>query len=107
MNGLTKNLQDQIVTTIIRHKPVDKIVLYGSRSRNEYDKTSDIDLAIFSELWTSTDINLVLDQLEEKIPTVLRFDLLLFQTINKKLLKDEIERGVVLYCKQSGFEICP
>jgi len=95
--GLDDNLIRKVTTFILQYKPVDKIVLFGSRSRDDYQKTSDIDLAIFSARWTSTDINLVLDWLEENIPTVLRFNLLLFDKLQNISLKSEIENGVIIY----------
>lgn len=95
--ALQKSLLEKIIETILHHKPVDKIVLFGSRARNSNYKASDIDIAIFSSEWTSTDINIVHDQLEENILTALQFDVLHFDSLQNEFLKKEIEKGVTLY----------
>lgn len=97
LQGLDETLKEKITSIITDYKPVDKIVLFGSRSGSKFVKTSDLDLAIYSNDWTSTDINIVQDRLEEYIPTILQFDLLLFHTLKKESLKKEIERGVTIY----------
>jgi predicted nucleotidyltransferase len=101
MIGLDYNLKRQIIETITSYKSVDKIVLFGSRSRLKFKQTSDIDLAIISDRWTSTDINLVKDILEEKIPTILKFDLLLYNALQKESLKNEIGKGLIIYDNRS------
>ena len=90
-------LQKQIIDVITNYKPVDKIVIFGSRCGSGYKKASDIDLAIYGTDWTSTDINIVHDKLEENIHTILKFDLLLFNSLRKESLKKEIEKGVTIY----------
>jgi len=94
---LQKSLLKKIIDTILQHKPVDKIVLFGSRAQNRNHKASDIDIAVFSSEWTSTDINIVHDQLEENIFTVLQFDVLHYNSLQNEFLKKEIEQGVTLY----------
>jgi len=94
---LQKSLLKKIIDTILQHKPVDKIVLFGSRAQHRNHKASDIDIAVFSSEWTSTDINIVHDQLEENIFTVLQFDVLHYNSLQNEFLKKEIEQGVTLY----------
>ena len=95
--GLKKTTLKKIVTTILHYKPVDKIILFGSRAQNRSQQASDIDIAIFSNNWTSTDINLVHDKLEENISTILQFDLLHYNSLQNDILKKEIEKGITLY----------
>jgi predicted nucleotidyltransferase len=94
---LPKPLLKKIIDTILHHKPVDKIVLFGSRAQNRNHKASDIDIAVFSSEWTSTDINIVHNKLEENILTVLQFDVVHFNSLQNEFLKKEIEKGVTLY----------
>ena len=102
ITGLDTALIEAIKQIILQHKPVEKIVLFGSRAHRANNKTSDVDLAIFSTDWDSTDINLVLDELEEHIFTPLQFDLLLYHALQNEALKKEIEGGITLYhAKQS------
>lgn len=96
-SGLKKTTLTKIINTIVHHKAVDKIILFGSRAQNRSQKVSDIDIAIFSSHWTSTDINLVHDKLEENISTILQFDLLHYNSLQNDILKKEIERGITLY----------
>ncbi|EKD27535.1 MAG: hypothetical protein ACD_79C00680G0004 [uncultured bacterium] len=96
--GLNTNIRNKIIELIISHKEVNKIVLFGSRANNTANKTSDIDIAIFSEKWSRKDINLVKNLLENEIKTPLKFDLLNFDTISKiSLKKDIIKEGKILY----------
>ena len=96
-SGLKKTILIKIINTILHYKPVDKIILFGSRARNRSKKASDIDIAIFSNNWTSTDINLVHDKLEENISTIFQFDLLHYNSLQNEILKKDIEKGITLY----------
>ena len=96
-SGLKKTMLTKIINTILHYKPVDKIILFGSRAQNRSQQASDIDIAIFSNNWTSTDINLVHDKLEENISTIFQFDLLLYNSLQNDILKKEIEKGITLY----------
>lgn len=95
--GIDTTLINQILAIILAHKPLDKIVLFGSRCNNNHTENSDIDLAIFGKSWTSSDINIVHFKLEEMIPTALTFDLLLFHELKKQRLIDEINNGIIIY----------
>jgi predicted nucleotidyltransferase len=44
--GLSPVLRKEIVEVILRHCDPDKIVVYGSRARGDYNRESDIDIAI-------------------------------------------------------------
>lgn len=44
-NGIKKELIVQI-QTIAAQNGVEKVILFGSRARSDYNKTSDIDLAV-------------------------------------------------------------
>lgn len=95
---LEKGLKEQILATIRSYKEPEKVVLFGSRGLGVAGKTSDIDIAIFAQNWSDKDINLLKDQLEEKVKTPLKFDLIHFDTIEKKSLREKIlKNGVTLY----------
>ena len=66
--GLHESIIVQIQDIIISHKPVDKIILFGSRATDDYKKTSDIDIAIFSKEWSDRDLNIIKHTLEEIMP---------------------------------------
>ena len=103
VNGLNKELCKDIVNKILSYKKAEKIVLYGSRAKNHFKRTSDIDIAIFSKAWSNTDINLAKDILDDKIKTPLKIDLVNFYAITKKgLIENIINNGIVLYDRKQN-----
>ncbi len=96
-SGLNQNLLDNIIS-IIRQRKVKKIVLFGSWARKTARRTSDIDLAIFEPGLSDTQTSLIRDELEEKVKTPLKFDVVHFDTLQKESLKNEIlTEGIVIY----------
>lgn len=95
---LNKSILTQIKQIILDYKKPEKIVIFGSRVNGTSKRTSDIDIAIFGRNWSSTDINLISDKLEENIETPLKLDVVNFYALSKKELKANILReGKVLY----------
>lgn len=80
---------------------VDKIILFGSRARPDFNRASDVDLAIFSKELKPTDFLLMHDDLEDKVSTPLKLNLVHFESLQKTSLKEEIlKEGVCLYDSQ-------
>ena len=74
---------------------IDKITLYGSRARGDYRETSDIDLAIYGGNGEHFAI-----EVEEKVPTLLKFDVVDMDKPVQKELVESIEReGIIIYEK--------
>ena len=95
--NLDQTLIDQIIE-IVKRRKVSKLLLFGSRATNNAKRTSDIDLAVFGKDLSDRDLSLIRDDLEEKVKTPLKFDVLHFDTLGKKSLRDEIlKEGVVIY----------
>ena len=97
IKGVPASLTEKLIELIIAHKPVKKIVVYGSRATSDYRKTSDIDIAIVDENWTSSDISLVHFNLEEELSIPLKIDLVNFYNVSKQSMKDAINKGITLY----------
>ena len=97
IKGVSDSLTEKLIELIIVHKPVKKIVVYGSRATNDYRKTSDIDIAIIDENWSHSDISLVHFNLEEDLSTPLTIDLVNYYNVSKETMKDAINQGIVLY----------
>ena len=98
ITGLEDKLLNQIVSIILEYKNAEKIVIFGSRAKGIFSKTSDIDLAIFGKDWTDRDINLIKNKLEELIKTPCKLDVVNFYLLKKETLKQNIIReGRVLY----------
>lgn len=66
----TQQLVADIVRVILAHSDPDRIILFGSRTRGDYDERSDIDLAVSG----SIDPGLVRGYLEDEVRTLRTFD---------------------------------
>ncbi len=85
----------QEIQGIAKQYGVEKVILFGSRARGDYRKTSDIDLAA-----SGGDIPLFALDVDDKTWTLLKFDVVNLDRPIKKELKESIEReGVILYEK--------
>lgn len=74
---------------------IDKVILFGSRARGDYEKVSDIDLAITG----GETVKFALD-VEENAPTLLKFDIINLDGSVRKELRSSIEKeGVTIYEK--------
>lgn len=92
IGGLNREVTNQIVDAILKHKKAAKIVVFGSRAQKDFKDVSDIDIAIFGKDWTDRDINIVRYNLNEDMKTPLKFDVLNFYSIKKEKLKNNILR---------------
>lgn len=98
MRCLDKRVLDAIICLISGYKQVDKIVIFGSRARSDCSMKSDIDIAVFGNAISDTDVNIIKHRLEEEIKTILKFDVVNFNTIEKNSLRDNIlKQGKVIY----------
>lgn len=72
---------------------IKQVVLFGSRARGDYNRTSDIDLAI-----SGGDVVRFSLEVEEVISTLLSFDVVnLNGTVQEELLKSIGKEGKILY----------
>ena len=78
-----------------RENALEKAVLFGSRSRGEQKRSSDIDLAVLGG-----NIDKFKSDVEEKTSTLLRFDIVDLSVVSNSELINEIKRdGITLYEK--------
>lgn len=91
-------LKTQVVNEIVelaRKYRMEKVILFGSRARGDYTRSSDIDLAVIGGDVVSFSIDV-----EEIVSTLLTFDVVdLSSSVSESLLKSIREEGVVLYEK--------
>ena len=74
---------------------LERVVLFGSRARGDYKKTSDIDLAV-----TGGNITLFALDVEEETSTLLSFDVVnLDGSVQEELRKSIEQEGRLLYEK--------
>ncbi|MCI8895383.1 MAG: nucleotidyltransferase domain-containing protein [Lachnospiraceae bacterium] len=75
---------------------VEKLVLFGSRARRDHMEKSDIDLAVYG----CADFDNFYYDIQEKVWTLLEFDIINMEEKVSESLRQEISRdGVVLYEK--------
>lgn len=92
--NLRGDIREAIIALAERYE-LEKVILFGSRARGDNRERSDIDLAIsggdFIEFALAVD---------EDIPTLLMFDVVVIDELLSTELREEIERdGVLLYEK--------
>lgn len=93
-------LMDKIFEAIrriaVRYEQIEKIVLFGSRARGDNSERSDIDIAVYAD----GDIFGFIYEIDEKVPTLLRFDVTQMSGDLEKDFIDQIENeGVIIYEK--------
>ena len=94
MYGLKDDLLKAIVQLAERHG-LRQLILFGSRARGDYKERSDIDLAA-----EGGDITAFALDVDEKIPTLLMFDVVdLSMPIQVELRQNITRDGKVLYEK--------
>lgn len=90
--GISMQVLEKIQALAEKHH-IKKVILFGSRARGDYKRTSDIDLAIEGGNYSG----FVLD-VEEFVPTLLMFDIVnLDGSVQDELRCSIKEEGVLLY----------
>lgn len=101
MFGLKDSSISKMKNILLRYEEIEKAIIFGSRARGDYKKTSDIDIAIFSHNITSTRLNLLRNDFDE-LDIIYTVDLVDFYNVSKEELKNNIiNEGVVIFYKGS------
>lgn len=92
--GIKTSLLEEIILYANRYD-VDKLILFGSRARGDYRRTSDIDIA-----FSGGESSRFILSLNEDVNTLLEFDVVDLSEKLQQQLRDAIDReGIVLYEK--------
>ena len=92
--GIKKQVLDEILMLAEKNN-IEKVILFGSRARGDYRKTSDIDLAV-----SGGSVARFQADIEEEVSTLLSFDIVDMDGSVQEELVDSIKReGKVLYEK--------
>ena len=92
--GIKSNILSALIK-LAEENALERLVVFGSRARGDYHKTSDIDLAIKG----GNSVNFAVE-VDEQVPTLLKFDIIdLGGTVQPELLESIEREGVVLYEK--------
>ena len=98
--GFRQKDMDFMMHLFREHSEIEKVILYGSRARGDFEHGSDVDLALEGNEITFETVSIVHSKLEEESPTYLWFDVLHFNTLKNQKLKDQIEKyGKVFFIK--------
>jgi predicted nucleotidyltransferase len=99
MFGLRDSIINNIQSILSKYDEIKKALIFGSRARGDYRKTSDIDIAIFADNITSTKLNLLRNDFEE-LDIIYTIDVVDFYKISKEELKNNIRKqGIVIFDK--------
>ena len=91
-------IREQVIKEIIdfaKKYDVEKVLLFGSRARGDFKRTSDIDLAV-----SGGDFDRFALDVDEETTTLLMFDIVDLDREMQSELRESIEKeGVILYEK--------
>ena len=95
--GLLKKDIDSLVSIISSNQKVDKIILFGSRAKNNFTAGSDIDLALKGNLLKLNDV-LDFKIKAENLSLPYKIDLIIYDCIKEPDLISHIDRvGINLF----------
>ncbi|NFS97327.1 nucleotidyltransferase domain-containing protein [Clostridium botulinum] len=94
--NLDKNILEEIINISKKYDYINKVVLFGSRVREDNSLKSDIDLAIYSD----KDLGEYIEDIELNTRTLLEFDFSDMKNIKDEFFKEQINKdGVTIYEK--------
>ncbi len=92
--GIKENVITEIVELAQKYD-LQKVILFGSRARGDFQRASDIDLAV-----SGGNVAMFAVDVEEETSTLLQFDVVnLDMDLQEKLLESIREEGIILYEK--------
>ena len=95
--GLSSETLKKLGSVLRSHSAVEKIILFGSRAMNRHKSSSDIDLALKGVQLNFSNM-LQLKSAIDDLMLPYKVDLVIYETIQNKDLKEHIDRiGIVLW----------
>ena len=94
-------LQQMIAPMFERFLGIQRLILFGSRARGDYEERSDIDLAIDAESITDEVWDAIYFYKEENLDTLLSIDLVWIQRSSERLQQKIKEEGVILFERET------
>ena len=92
--GIKQVVLDELISIAERYH-IEKLILFGSRARGDFRRTSDIDLAV-----SGGDFARFALDVEEESSTLLKYDFVdLDRNIQEELLKSIEKEGILIYEK--------
>jgi predicted nucleotidyltransferase len=96
--GITEKSYNYIVSYLKTKPQIEAVILFGSRAKGNYKRGSDIDLAIKGKE-SSPELAIDIESfINEEIPVPYTVDVVDYNSLKKKELKEHIDRvGVLFY----------
>ena len=94
MNNLLIN---QLYDVAKNYPEIQSIMLFGSRAHGDNDELSDIDIAVKAPRLSEMNWLLFAEQVENKLDTLLKIDLVLYDQASEALREQINQRHEVLY----------
>jgi len=96
--GITEKSYNYIVSYLKTKPQIETVILFGSRAKGNYKRGSDIDLAIKGKD-SSPELAIDIESfINEEIPVPYTVDVVDYNSLKKKELKEHIDRvGVLFY----------
>ena len=96
-SGLSYETLKKLGSVLRSHPAVEKIILFGSRAMNRHQSASDIDLALKGSQLNFSNMMQLQSAIDEFMLPY-KVDLVIYETIQNKDLKEHIDRiGIVLW----------
>lgn len=97
MYGIKDSEFELLQAVFRKHENIEKVVLYGSRAKGNYKPFSDVDITLFGEKVTRSDLNKIALDIDDLLLPY-QFDISIFKSLKNKDLIDHILRvGIVVY----------
>lgn len=95
--GIEEEIYEEMLNIFNKIIEIKKVILFGSRAKQNYKPTSDIDLAVELE---QDEKKLLLIRMLDEIRCALKFDVLNIKNIrNEQLINDIKDEGIIIYKK--------
>ena len=105
--GVDDTIWTNILTTCFHYPEVSKVILYGSRSREDFKENSDIDIAIDAPNMSSQQFSMLWNALDD-LPIIYSLDIVHLQRLSNTVLLETIKtEGLELgrtLIKSKGFD---
>ena len=95
--GLRVSDIDKIVSIFVSNQKIEKVILFGSRAKGNFNVGSDIDIAILGSNLNLNDILTAKIRLDE-LSLPYKTDVIIYDRIDEKALAEHIDRvGIALF----------
>ncbi|WP_100011803.1 nucleotidyltransferase domain-containing protein [Lentibacillus sediminis] len=95
--GISTRFINELQSYCANNDQIEKVVLFGSRARGDFQSSSDIDLAFFTINSSHSQQNLIAQFIDE-LPTPLKIDVAFMDRLSKEKMIFNIQKeGVVIY----------